>query len=687
MPTNMLNTVHLLRAMRTLGSWSLALTLLLWPPMASARAGQELATLNFVDADMDAVVQALGKVTGRNFVLDPRVKGKLNIVSDRPVPRGTFEDMVLAALRLQGFATVDKRGYTLILPEADARQFASVASGKAPLRGERLVSRVFSLRYEAPGPVLAAIKPLVSNVNAASAQATANSVVISDYADNLERIASVIEGIDQPQGGEPVFIALEHAAATDVAQTLHRILAETNGGAPSSPNTAPAGAAAGTSILADARSNRLIVRADNPARVARIRILAKNLDTPGLPGGQVHVVPLKNAEAARIAATLRLLLSGDSGVSSTSTTGAVPVTGASPTAVAGGGNPAGFALPGGGSIQADSATNSLIIAATEGLYRNLRGVIEQLDVRRAQIYVEALIAEIDVQKLEEFGFQWMGLTGLNKGGTQAVGGTSFGSASTGTNILGLAQNPLGLTNAKGLNLGLARGSLTVAGQTVVNLGALAHALDSDGHSHILSTPTLLTLDNEEARIVIGENVPFITGQYAQTGSTVSASPFQTIERKDVGLTLKVKPLITESGTVRLQIYQEVSSVQQGTLTNSAGPSTNKRAIESTVLVDDGQIVALGGLIQDQVDQNVDKVPTLGDVPLLGHLFRYDSRQRKRTSLTIFLRPVILRDGLAQSRLSNSRYDDILRQQKAAAIPPHWLLPDVATPKLPERDTP
>jgi general secretion pathway protein D len=639
----------------------------------------EPAILNFVDADMEAVIKALGKVTGKNFVLDPRVKGKLNILSERPVPRATFYDIVLAALRLQGYTAVEKQGYTLILPEADARQFGGRALDmKGELHGERLATRVFDITFEQPNQILQAIKPLVSNSNAATAQSTVNTVVVTDYADNLNRIGAVIQAIDQPQGDEPVLILLQHASATDVAYTLSRVIGEAGG--------APANSVGAVSIVPDARSNRLIVRTSNPARLARVRALALSLDTPGVAGGRINVVSLKNAEATKIALILRAILTGEAGA------GAAPP---SPSQSGNAGNPTPAAasaqgtssLPGGASIQADAATNSLIIAAPDALYRNLRGVIEQLDVRRAQIYVEALIAEIDLQKLEEFGFQWQALNGLGAPGSQTVGGTNFGSASAGTNIIGVAQNPLSLVNAKGLNLGLTRGTVTVGGQTILNLGMLAHTLDSDGKSHILSTPTLLTLDNEEAKIVIGENVPFITGQYAQTSGSTTPSPFQTIERKDVGLTLKVKPLITESGTVRLQIYQEVSAVQQGTLNNQAGPSTNKRAIESTVLVDDGQIVALGGLIQDQVDQNADKVPGLGELPLFGQLFRYDARQRKRTNLTIFLRPVILRDGLAQSRLSNSRYDDILRRQKAEPLPAHWLLPDIPVPTLPERAAP
>ncbi len=650
----------------------------------------EGASLNFVDADIDTVVKALGQVTGRNYVLDPRVKGKFNIVSVKPVSPATFFNIVLAALRMQGFTAVERSNYTLILPEVDARQFGGKSGNvKSLAKGENLATQVIPLQFESAAQVLAAIKPLLSTNNSSAAQAAGNSIVVTDYADNLAKVASVIEAIDQPQADEPIMIPLQHAAATDVALVLNRLMADPSGSMASSGGSV----SNSLTVLAEPRSNRLIVRTSNPARLSRIRALAQNLDTPGVSSGQIHVVPLKNAEALKLAQTLRTLLAGENpslsnhpGAIAMAPPSASVAPGTSPTASAPAfpansnavGTSSGGSLPGGSSIQADASTNSLIIAAPDAVYRNLRGVIEQLDARRAQIYVEALIAEIDLSKLEEFGFQWQTLSGASKGNSQGIGGTNFGSG--GSNILGVGTNPLSVS--KGLNIGLVSGTVTIAGQTMLNLGMLARALDGDGKTNILSTPNLLTLDNEEAKIVIGENVPFITGQYAQTGNTATPSPFQTIERKDVGLTLKVKPLITESGTVKLQIYQEVSSVQQGTLNNQAGPSTNKRAIESTVLVDDGQIVALGGLIQDQTDQNIDKVPAVGDVPLLGHLFRYETRQRKRTSLTIFLRPVILRDAASQSAFANARYDTFRKETEPR--PSHPVLPDMPTPILPER---
>jgi general secretion pathway protein D len=303
-------------------------------------------------------------------------------------------------------------------------------------------------------------------------------------------------------------------------------------------------------------------------------------------------------------------------------------------------------------------------------------------VRRAQVYVEALIAEITADKAAEFGIQWQTLSGAGRTDRSLFGGTNFGGA--GQNVLGIAANPG--SAGRGLNIGVIKGVVTIPGVgEVLNLGVLLRALEADSNANILSTPTLLTLDNEEARIVIGQNVPFITGQYAVSGAATTPTPFQTVERKDVGLTLRVKPQISEGGTVRLQLYQEVSSVQD--TSNPAGVITNKRAVESTVLVDDGQIIVIGGLIQDSVKETVEKVPLLGDIPLLGALFTYKTRSRGKTNLMVFLRPTVLRDARGADALTAGRYDYILGEQAASQLPSSPPLPDMEAPQLPPRDLP
>jgi general secretion pathway protein D len=632
--------------------------------------GEDTVTLNFVNADIEGVVKAVSDITGKNFVLDPRVKGTVNIVSARPVARDLVYEVFLSALRLQGYAAVEDRGVVKILPEGDAKLY----SGRGQVQ-----TRVFTLKHESAAQLVPILRPLIPPANIITAHAARNVLVITDYVANLQRLARIIDSMDQPGDSDAIVIALAHASAMDVAQTVTRLFAET---------PAAAGAADTSQrlvVIPDARSNSLVARSDNPSRIARLRSIVAMLDSPTSAAGNLHVVYLKNAEAVKVAETLRAIYLGEG----------VPAAVARPAALAippsPVGAPAAMAplpvtqaaalVP--GMIQADPATNSIIIHAPDAVYNNLRAALDKLDVRRAQVYVEALIAEITAEKAAEFGVQWQSLSGVEKSGTNAFGGTNFGGP--GQNVLSIAANPA--SAGRGLNVGVINGVVNIPGiGEILNLNLLIRALESDSNANILSTPTLLTLDNEEARIIIGQNVPFITGSYAVTGAATTPSPFQTIERRDVGLTLRVRPQISEGGTVRLQIYQEVSSVVDTILPNPAGVTTNKRAVESIVLVDDGQIVVIGGLIQDGVRETVEKVPFLGDIPLLGALFTYSTRSRSKTNLMVFLRPTVLRTAQRAESLTTGRYDYILGEQYKAQPPQSWPLPDLEGPKLPPRTT-
>ena len=647
-------------------------------------AEPDLVTLNFVNADIEGVVKAVGEITRKNFVLDPRVKGTVNIVSSRPISRALVYDVFLSALRLQGYAAVEDRGVVKIVPEADAKLHPgpTVVPGDAQRsRGDQLQTQVFVLKYESAAQMVPILRPLIAANNTITASPGTNTLVITDYAGNLQRIERIIDAIDQPGGTDAIVIPLRYASALDVAQSATRLF-------PDAPGAA-ADANLRLTIVADARSNSLIARSDNPARLSRLRALVAMLDVPTSAAGNIHVVYLKNAEATKVAETLRAIYLGDSTQSApiqlrpgtsalTPPPGAAPPVPGSPLqplpAV-----PAPAQAP--GMIQADPATNSVIINAPDAIYNNLRAALDKLDVRRAQVYVEALIAEITADKAAELGVQWQNLSGAaaTNNNNRAFGGTNFGG--TGQNILGIAQNPG--SAGRGLNIGVISGRVTIPGiGEILNLGLLVRALETDKNANILSTPTLLTLDNEEARIIIGQNVPFLTGQYAQTGSTATVTPFQTIERRDVGLTLRVKPQISEGGTVRMQIYQEVSRVED--TTNPAGIITNKRSVESTVLVDDGQIIVIGGLIQDAVKDGVEKVPFLGSLPLLGALFTYNTRSRVKTNLMVFLRPTVLRDAQRSGSLSAERYDYIRGELSGAAPGPRPGLPAYPPPVLPPR---
>ncbi len=651
----------------------LALLTLSAPIAQSAQAAAKApdgVTLNFVNADIDGVVKAVSEMTGKNFVLDPRVKGTINIVSAKPVSKALAYEVFLSALRLQGYAAVEDGNIVKILPEGDAKLHRSPTLGpldKARGNSDRIQTQVFALKYQSAAQMVPILRPLIAPNNTVTASQNGNTLVITDYASNLRRLEKIIEAIDQPSGSEPIVIPLKYASALDVAQTVNRLFAETG----QTPGVAP-DPSQRLIVIADARSNSLLARSiGDPTRLARLRQFVALLDTPTSAAGNIHVIYLKNADAVKLAETLRAIYQGDTAAAPHTMTPPTPLganatsSSASPSTLGASSSlphttQSAATVP--GIIQADAATNSLIITAPDAIYNNLRAVVDKLDKRRAQVYVEALIAEVTSDKAAEFGIQWQNLSGIGKSTATAFGGTNFGSAAAGQNIIGIAQNPT--TAGAGLNIGVLNGSVSVGGASVLNLGLLVRALENDANANILSTPTLLTLDNDEAKIVVGQNVPFITGQYAVSGAATTPTPFQTVERKDVGLTLKIRPQISEGGTVKLQIYQEVSSIAD--TSNAAGVITNLRSVESTVLVDNGQIVVLGGLMQDSLSDGIGKVPLLGDLPVIGNLFKYNTRNRSKTNLMIFLRPIIVRDAEHADALSRSSYDTMLGVQSEAA---------------------
>jgi general secretion pathway protein D len=634
---------------------------------STAMAAVDQVSLNFVNADIDEVIKAVSQITKRNFLVDPRVKGTINIVSATPVPAPLAYDTLLSALRLQGFAAVESHGVTKVMPESDAKLYISGVDDKKGAE-DKLVTRVFMLHHESAVQLVPILRPLIAPNNIVLAYPNNNALVVTDYASNLKRIEQIVTMLDQASGAEPLVIPVKYASVIDLALTINRLMQDGSVQATGSTD-----ASQRFMLLADARTNSLLLRTESPARIERVKELVARLDVQTSTPGNIHVVYLKNAEAAKLAQTLRAVLSGDTSVAAVA--GAV-------------GTVASSAPAGGGVIQADAATNALIITAPDAVYNNLRSVVELLDVRRAQVFVEALIAEVTADKAAEFGIQWQALNGINNTGVNVIGGTNFGTLGAGGaagagggNIISAAGN-IG-TVGQGLNIGLVKGTTTIPGLgTVLNLGMLARVLENDANANILSTPNLLTLDNEEAKIIIGQNVPFITGSYAQTGTAATASPFQTIERKDVGLTLRIKPQISQSGTVKLQVYQEVSSVQSQTINNAAGVITNKRSLESTVLVDEGQIIVLGGLIQDSVSSGEDKVPVLGDLPLLGNLFRHETRQHTKTNLMVFIRPYVMRDGHAHQGLTQDRYEYLRGEELKSQLPSRAVLPDMQAPAMP-----
>ncbi|ARP84161.1 type II secretion system protein GspD [Bordetella genomosp. 8] len=680
-------------------------------PGAAGSQNTEPVQLNFVDADLPNVVRAMARYTGRNFVVDPRVKGQLTLVSERPVDPNTAYDMLLGALRMQGVAVIDVNGVSRVVPEADAKlQGVPVAESGQPATSGGLVTRVFRLQYENATNLLPVLRPMIAPNNPINAYPNNNTLVVTDYADNMARIAKVIAEIDNPDSLSADVIPVRYGIASDIAPVVGGMLDTRGGNDPSQQVT----------VAADPRSNSVLVRASNPARAQLARELVMRLDNPQSQAGNLHVVYLRNAQAVKLAGVLRGALTGQSdnrGGSAAAPSGGTPgsdygsnpfrggtsVMNPSPStqtqnALGTGANGANasqrFGQNGdsgdrdaqgnafsvnGATITADPTTNTLIISAPEPLYRSLREVIDELDQRRAQVLVESLIVEVSSDDAAQFGIQWMfGGNGFNGNGSSVFGGTNLNGS--GLNLSSSTATTLDALGS-GLNVGLVKGTVDALGHQVINLGVLARAMQGRQGTNILSTPNLLTLDNEQASIVVGQTVPFVTGSYVTNSGDGSGNPFQTIEREDVGLTLKLRPQISEGGTVKLDLYQEVSSIDD-TATSTAGIITRKRALDTSVLVDDGQIIVLGGLLEDSGTDGTQSVPILGDLPWIGSLFRYTSRHRTKTNLMIFLRPHIVRGTNDSRRLTMDRYDYMQRVQDNARTPHSWPLPDVDSPHLP-----
>jgi general secretion pathway protein D len=671
------------------------------------------AALNFVNADMESVIKAVGHYTGMTFIIDPRVKGTLTLVSERTLSKAQAFALLTSALRLQGYAVVTGDGYAKVVPEAEAKLQSSptqVGVGGSRARGDQVATQVYRLQHESAANLTAVLRPLISPNNSIMADPGNNSLVITDYADNLRRLSKIIAALDSPSTGDLDVVPIRNGIASDVAALVTRLM-----------EPSPGGDAGRVTVLADPRTNAVIVRAPSGARANMAKSLIAKLDQPTRELGNIHVVYLKNADASKVAQTLRAVVSQDAsavpvqqqGTSGGSIqSGTAGGTGGASGGLGGqqgqqssvgmGGTGGTFAQQsqatsagggggqGSGFIQADASTNSLIITAPDAIYRNLRAVIDQLDVRRAQVYIEALVVEVTSNDAAEFGVQWVGLTGDDSSSYRVGGLQSFSVGGNSNNIVNLASAAVAgiggasagattattIPNPTGLSIGLFR---QINGQ--LGLGAIAHLLDSTGKANILSTPNMITLDNELATIKVGQNIPIITGSFT-TGASGASNPFQTVDRKDVGLLLKVRPQISEGGTIKLSIYHENSGIDTS-VTNSGGIITTVRAIESNVLADDGQIIVLGGLISDDETENQEKVRGLGDLPVIGNLFKYRTRSRAKRNLMVFLRPIVVRSKEQNESISMDRYQ-YMRAAGVGAQPVDntILVRDLGAPQLP-----
>ncbi len=667
--------------------------------------GNQPVTLNFVDADIQAVVRSLSRSSGQQFLVDPRVKGTLTLVSEGQIPANQAYDMLLASLRMQGFSVVDVGGVAHVVPEADAKLLGGPVYSPGKPAGNGMLTRTFRLQYENAVNLIPVLRPIVSPNNPINAYPGNNTIVVTDYAENLNRVAQLIASIDTQSAIDTDVVQIQNGIAADIAPMVAELL--------DAPGNDPTQKIA---VIGDPRSNTIIIRSGSPERTELARNLIYKLDNAQSNPSNLHVVYLRNAQAAKLAQALRGLLTGesDSGnsdsarsvlsamgsstnssgqngqsgsqTSGTTTTTSSGSTGGSYAQGSSGSTGSGSTQnteqnvafsAGGVTIQADATTNTLLISAPEPVYRNLREVIDLLDQRRAQVVIESLIVEVGEDDASEFGVQWQ--TG-NLGGNGVIGGANLGGS--GINLNGKTSLDV---LPQGLNLGYVNGTVDIPGiGKILDLKVLARALKSKGGTNVLSTPNLLTLDNEAASIFVGQTIPFVSGSYVTGGGGTSNNPFQTVTREEVGLKLNVRPQISEGGTVKLDIYQEVSSIDERASNSaaSAGIVTNKRAIDTSILLDDGQIMVLGGLLQDGYSQSNDAVPWLGSLPGIGALFRNERRAITKTNLMVFLRPYIIRDSEAGRSITLNRYDFMRRAQGGLQPERSWAMPDMQAPQLP-----
>ncbi len=587
------------------------------------------ATLNLKSADIGVLIQTVSEITGRSFIVDPKVGGKVTVISGRAMSPEEVWEVFTATLRIHGYAVVPAGSMWKVLPEG-----AAALDGRGGLVDgpDAMVTRVVEVRQMPATELAALLQPLVPPTGRVAAQG--NTLVISDRAGNVERLLRLVQRIDTATSNEVEVMPLTHADAGEVARTLAQL--------------DPQGAS-GQKLVADPRSNSLLLSGDRTRRL-RLRTLIANLDTPLATGDGSQVIYLRNANAEDLVPVLE-------SVAATLTNTAVKSEGAKSA-----------------TIGIHKETNALIITAPPAVFRDLASVVRQLDVRRAQVMVEAVIAEVSDELADELGVQWQATTVDNNPdgslGTGVIGGTNYNGRNGVGSITGAMVNPL-LSQGNGLSLGYLGGTVKIPGPNgttieVLQIGALVRALRGDGRANVLSRPSVITLDHQAAEFKVAQEVPFLTGSYANTGGGTngnnSANPFQTIERKDVGLILRVTPHVNEGSGVRLEIVQEVSSLSPTQVAGAVDLITNKREIRTTVQVADGAMLVLGGLSSEEVTESVQGVPGLSQMPLIGGLFKSRQSGRSKRNLMIFLRPVILRDDAAGTALTSEKYNYLRSEQ-------------------------
>jgi general secretion pathway protein D len=608
-------------------------------------------TLNLKNADIHSLIQTVSRQSGKNFVVDPRVKARVTVISSTPLNSDELYETFLSVLQVHGYAAVPSGDLTKIVPDVNAKQ-GPVPEFSDSRFSDQLVTKVIKVANVPAAQLVPILRPLVPQQGHLAAYASTNTLIVTDRASNIDRLTTIINGIDRPDNDEVEFVRLSHASASEIIRIITSL--QSRGGQID-------GTPGAVRFAADERTNSILLSGDPSART-RMRGIIMNLDTPVESGGNTRVIYLRYANALDLLAILTGVSAGQAkiGTAADAADGAATNTNAAANAAAAAGAQSGVPTASlirratqesdrpNVDLQADEDTNALIITAAPDEMRSILAVVEQLDIRRAQVLVEAIIAELSTNNSSQLGVNF------------AVDGSGQNRPAAYTNLGGATQALVGTVASGGAalsqGLSLALGRFGTGG---IDFGILLSAIASDSDNNILSTPTLVTMDNQEAEIVVGQNVPFVTGQQLSSSNN---NPFQTIERQDIGISLKVKPQINEGDNIKMEIEQEVSDVSTTAVTGATDITTNKRSIKTTVLVEDGQTLVLGGLIDDQINDTREKVPFLGDIPLLGSLFRYRTTRKNKRNLMVFLHPTILRDPKTADYYSRSKYDDLRAAQ-------------------------
>ncbi|MEL6870596.1 MAG: type II secretion system secretin GspD [Pseudomonadota bacterium] len=617
-------------------------------PLTAAWAQEDIITPNFRDTDIREIIDAVHTVTGKNFIVDPRVNAKVTLYSSSPMSADEFYAAFLSILTVNQFQAVPAGGIVKIVPIAQTRQEAVKYQSALP---DELQTTVIRLEHVPAAQLVPLLRPLLPAHAHFGAVQSSNSLVISDSGRNINRIRYLIRQIDKPVESDIEIVRLAHASADEIVATINALNASGRADAAATGNA--------VQIVADARTNAVLISGPASTRL-RTRTIIAQLDSPQEAGGLTQVRYLRYANAEELATKL-------SGQVQQSAAGGGGGQGAAPRAANGDVN-----------IWADERTNALVLTAPQALMRELMSVVDKLDVRRAQVLVEALIVEVTIDRDSSLGVTFA-VDGSDS--NTAVGVTDFDAAG-GATVSGVAGGILGEDNAAiasaistGLTLGVGR--ITDNG---TSFAAILSALQGDANTNVISTPTIVTLDNQEARIEIGQEVPFITGQFTNTGGNNGAvNPFQTVNRERIGTLLEITPQINEGSAILMKIKQEISSIS-----NSAGAVdliTNERLIETSVIVEDGGILVLGGLIDDTLRETDQRVPILGSIPLIGNLFRSRTVDKTKTNLMVFIKPRILRDGVSTLSETNEKYN-YLRDLQQGNDEDVTLMRDARRPMLP-----